>query len=310
MANQLGTLNVTVLVLKALERLRITHPQIYAFARNFSSATLKKGDTLSVKVASNATASVYTGGSFTAGDAILTDKTITIDTHLHATFSLSEDERAKGAQNWEEELINALVDAIASKIYSLIFTQLKTATVGAAVKTIADARQMEVALADFTRTSIVSMGTQMNKAKVSKAGRFAILSPEYYGKLFSDTSIVGALVNPGAGAAITEGTLPRIHGFATSEYTELQNTATPNFIEGIYGVNSAIGIVSALPVAPSQGGTAEVVTDPNSGLSLQVRRWGNFDTGADYVSVQALFGTSVVQNDRLFALTSDTPVNS
>ncbi len=303
MANTTGKLSVPLLLQEALERLMILHPQLALFARNYSQAAMKKGQTLTVKKVLGTVAQEF-NGTFTAGEAKMVDAEIALTSHLHATYEITEDERNSGFLQWKSDLIDSLVEAIASKMYSIIFAKFTT---GGASPTVDADNVVTVALANFSRTSIVDLGTKMTEAKVPKAGRFALLTPGYHGKLFGDQSIVGALVNPGAGAAITEGVLPRVHGFSVSEYTEIANTAAPHFIKGIAGVSSAIGVVAALPVAPSQGGTATTVTD-KSGLSLQLREWSDWNTGKDYFSVQALFGAEIMSNDRLFALTSEAPV--
>ena len=306
MANNLGVLNVTLIVQKALERLRTQHPQLFSFARNFSDSSLKKGDTLTVKVPGAMTAAEFDGTSFAAQAATLVDASIAITKHLHSTFKLTEDERAKGAKNFEDDLIQAVVDSIADKIYSDLFGFITT---GGATPSILAARQMVKAASAFDRKSVVAMGTMCNKAKLAKSGRFAILDSDYHGELFSDESIVGALINPNAKTAITDGVLPNVHGFAVTEYTELQNIATPHFVAGVFGHSSAFGIVTALPVAPSgNGGKVTVVTDPNTGLSLQVREWSNWDTGEDYFSVQTMIGSKLILPDRAFALCKSAPV--
>lgn len=119
-------------------------------------------------------------------------------------------------------------------------------------------------------------------------GRSLIIDSAYDANLLKDPSIKSAL-HFGGPEAIREGRVPRIMGF---DYYELPTI--PSNSENLTGMavfQSAI-LVATAPVPPSEevrnaGTQYEVVTDPQTGITFEYRRFGDntLDTGKHFIEV-------------------------
>jgi hypothetical protein len=117
-----------------------------------------------------------------------------------------------------------------------------------------------------------------------------VVNSGHYGALAKDITIVGNNTNPDG--RIASGRLPNVHGFDVQEFSALP--ANAENLVGVALVPEAVGIVTALPEAPTiqEGGRMTVVTDENTGLSILLRQWYNWDKGIENRSLTLMYGVA------------------
>jgi hypothetical protein len=149
------------------------------------------------------------------------------------------------------------------------------------------------AVGGFSRTTVVNIRKNLNKRGVPDMNRFLLLNSDYHAALAADTSIVANLYNRDADT-ITTGDLPKIHGFSPSEYASLNDNGE-NLV-GFAGNKEAIIVASRLPAEPSSDvpipGIITTVTDPRTGLSVQLRQHYDMNLAKEFRNMVMLFGGS------------------
>lgn len=281
MANTLGTLNASLIAQRGLELLVTDYPVIGQIVSDFSNEDVKYNQTITTRIPSVGTVQDYsTTNGYVASGVDTTDVSVTLSNFKHATFEINDAEFSATNRNLVEDYSQAfsvaLGDAIMSSIGALFtsgnFSYSTTQAVSGANR----------------KTVIVAPNTALNKRKVGK-NRFGIFNSDLYAALLSDDSIVDLTFK---GVGIGEAQLPVIHGVALSEYTDLSTTS--NLI-GVVGAKDSIVFASRVP---SDGGFADlpavgrisVVTEPRSGLSVQVRESYDMKKGARTVSYAIIWG--------------------
>lgn len=84
------------------------------------------------------------------------------------------------------------------------------------------------------------------------------------------------------------------HGFNDNEYSALP--ANSENLAGFAGVAEGLVIATRLPKIPADSseiqGSIEVVTEPNTGLSLQVRSWYDMKLGKEFRTYTLMYGVA------------------
>lgn len=270
-AHTLGTVSGTLVTQRTLELLRLRFPLLRRISTDFSPEGARYNQTISTRIVGiPAVVSYESGGAgtgWTSQDVTDVDVNIKLSAHrgvpitfntqtLGSTVRRLFDEHAPAASY---ALGKDLVDALYAKITAANFTN--DPTVAAQI--------------DFGRSTVIDLGTALDERGVPDGAdnRTLLLCAAYYGQLAKDNAIVtlAAMSRP---EILTAGVLPDVEGFYVIKAVNLPSTGN---LKGFGFSKSALTLVTRtdgdyLNVFPNAGGTSQIVTDAETGLSvLQVQ---------------------------------------
>ena len=286
MANSFATRNGTIIAQKTLTTLLAEFPALSKISTNFTDQPLLFGQSLKVDIVTARTAIAYsTTNGYVPSDAAITQATVTLNTHVHDTYYVNDQDATSTNVNLVNRFARASAYAIGSKVMADLMALVLNANY---------ANSSTVAIGSFDRAALIDVNTQLDLRSVSSMDRFALLYPSYYGALLKDTTAVSNNTNPESNA-IASGVLSDIDG------TMVMRTSTvPGNSENLTGfvaVPEALAMATTIPAAPPEGiplaGIANTVTDPDSGLSVQVREWYDFNLGRHYRNTVLMYGVAV-----------------
>ena len=291
MANTLGSVsNGKVIAQRALELLVENYNWISSGVSDFSDATARKGDSITTHIVTIQSASDYsTTAGYVPADVTQTDVTVTLNQFKHTTYAVNDDERTSSNINlinrFAEQAAHALGKAMVDSVLNLVTT--------------AYASTLTVAADATTFRSIVSAGLALDNNKVPVGGRFAVLSPGNYASLLNDANIVANAQR--SGDVVASGQIGTVAGITVYGYNGLVSGISKGFV----AQREAMVVASRLPALPdgvTLPGSIDVVTEPKSGLSLQVAEHYNFRLGSHERSYRILYGVGRGQTSSLVRL--------
>lgn len=291
MGNTLGSVsNGKVIAQRALELLVENYQWIGSGVTDFSDASAKKGDSITTHIVSIQSASDYSATTgYAPADVTQTDVTVTLNQFKHTTYAINDDERTSSNINlierFAEQAAHALGKAMVDSVLALVTTHY-TSTLSVT----ADAA---------TFRSIVSAGLTLDTNKVPMGGRFAVLSPGNYASLLNDSNIVANAQR--SGDVVASGQIGTVAGINVFGY----NSLAAGISKGFVAQREALVVASRLPALPegvTLPGSIDVVTEPKSGLSLQVAEHYNFRLGSHERSYRILYGVGRGQTSSLVRL--------
>lgn len=299
-ANTLGTVSGTLITQRTLDLLKISFPALSRISTNFTSQQFdpsaqgaRYNQTIATRLVTVPTVGTYhVDNGYVSANAVATDVPVTIDAHkfIQVDFNANEQQSTRRLLFGEQE--EAMHYAIGLDLMEAVYALFTAANYTEAATT--------EAIIDFDRDTVIDVGTAM---QIGSAGRNAntgtrtlLLNANAYGALSKDTVIVGNLNNAQAGGAIGSGVLPMVHGFLPVEAPNLP--ATGNLI-GMGLRADAVALATALPTdyanQPGLPATAlqQVVTNPDTGLSVQLTLFVNHQLGKTYMRLAWMRGQAV-----------------
>jgi hypothetical protein len=288
MANSLGTTsNGKVVAQRALELL----VENYGFIRNavtdFSDAQAKKGDSIVTHIVSVQSASDYDStNGYVASSATQSDVSIALSNFKHVSYAINDDERTSSSINLIERFAEQAAHAIGKSMVDSVLA-LVTTHYSSTLSISADA---------LTFRGVVSLGLNLDNNKVPMGGRFAVLSPGNYASLLNDTNITANAQR--SGDVVASGQIGTVAGVECYNYTGLPSAASKGFV----AQREALVVAARLPALPegvSVPGDITNVTEPKSGLSLQVREFYDVKLGSHQRTYALIYGVARGQTSSL-----------
>lgn len=300
MGNTLGTTNADVIAQRALETLVADLPILGQIATDLSDANAKFNERVIVHEVTAAAAENFSAATgYAPSNRAQVDIPVTIDKHKHHTYSVSVTE----ASTARVDLIERFAQTAAYSIGSAIVQDL-SALVLAAAFTNKTTQALGAGGDGFDRKALIKVGLALSLRKVPVMGRFCLLAPAYYASLCMDNTMMVALLQAGSQSVIT-GRLPNVSGFNVSEFVDLPDNGQ-NLV-GFAGVRSSLALATRIPDDPGQGQSncrISVITEPKTGISIQVREWYNADLAAFRRTYTLMYGVGVGQTDGLQRIVS------
>lgn len=291
MANNLATLAPAQLIAqRILDTLLAEYPFLQYIGGDYSDENAEFGRAIKVQTPTAFAAGTYTrANGYAPQDAAQTEVSLTINKHPFVTYAFDDQERSSTAVPLVERFAQAGAAAIGTAMVSDLMGLVKTDNF---------ASETSVAVADFSRKSVITMGKALNTRKVPSVGRVTILNSDYYAALSEDTTLVA---NPGSPSdAVRSGSLGNVHGFRTFEYPQLPDNGQD--LAGIALQAGALLLATRLPTPPADGtfaGDIQVVRDEKSGLAIQVRTWYDALRGQEFRTFTLMYGVAVGDPQRL-----------
>jgi hypothetical protein len=282
--NTLGGVNLAALAEQSLDCLVDVLPRLQVFSTDFSADIASAGESVSTRVATQPTsASLATGYAANAQNSTTSAKTVTLGAVTGSVLGFSDAEWSKSNINLYDVFLKPGINAVANDMIDDVLAVITAANFGAAAFT--------GAAAGFDEDDVADIGKVLTDAKVPKGSRSLVLSTAYYNALLKRDAVKLAYAIGGT-EAIRQGIIPNISGFQVLEYTDI-----PSNSENLVGFACApqgIIIAARSPAVPANfPGEIMDVTEPDSGFTLQLRKWYSADDGQYYLSMAAMWGVAV-----------------
>ena len=285
MANTLNGLNLAAIAQSVLDNLSAQHTPVSAFTTDFSSEIADEGESITTRIATAVSAGDASSG-YSATDVTSSAKTVTLNQHKHFTMAFTDLEIAKGGMNMLERtfvrpathaVINSMVDALMALVVNSEFGNKATVT-----------------STNFGADDVATLAGDLTTLNVPKDERALIIKPAYYASLAQDNAIQASYATT-LNDSIRDHSVPRVHGFNVYEYSDIPSNSEN--LEGFACGPEALLIAARQPAIPQNwSGAVESVTDPDSGLTVQLRSWYEGKDGKQMISVTTIFGVLVGSN--------------
>jgi hypothetical protein len=282
MSNSNATVNSPLIAQTALNTLLAKFPILSRIATDFSSSSVKFNQDIVTHIVTPTVAHDFDPATgYVPDDQAQVDVTVKIDKHAYAGYSITDVERSTSEidlnQRYADKVAYALGRKVCDDLMALIIAANFT-------------NETEVAQATFGRDSVVDIGTKLNKRFIPDMGRFMFVNSDYYNALQKDEALYKAYITPAASNVVVSGMLPDVNGFAVIEYSALPENAE-NLV-GFAGIREGLIMAARVPDVPANTGDTviRVVTDPRTGLSVQVRDRYDGRLGKQEVSFTLMYG--------------------
>ncbi len=174
-------------------------------------------------------------------------------------------------------------EKLASDVFDDIWSVVTAANFGAAAIT--------AAAAAITSDDIVTLSGACTKANWPAGGRSLILDSDTVTALMKDSAYKLAS-SIGGTEVVREGRLPRLSGFDVYEVPNLPTNSEK--LQGAAVFMSAV-LAAFAPVEPADGVRAslvayEVATDPETGISMNYRKWGDAKLDRNFEVIECAYG--------------------
>ena len=278
-------LKLNVVLDSALVALREALLPLNSFSTVYNSVPLQGTDKIAVPffpLATDATSDFNGTYSFSDTNAI-NSREITVNKRKYQALSFTSSELARQPYFNPEQLGFLKGRKLAEDILRDVLGVVTLANYGAAIHTGVSS--------SFDSDDLITMKTALDQAKWAKSSRVMILDNAYEGALLKDASIKNAAA-VGSSSAIQNGRLPQIAGFDVIG-TNLIPGNSQNLV-GMVALPEAI-LVAFSPVAPSPGvrnnlTAYEVAVDPETGLTIEYRSWGDPETDTEKSVIEVNYG--------------------
>lgn len=251
---------------------------------DFSPEMANFNQQIVTKIPNPMTAGSYnTSTGYDPQDTEQVDVELTIDQHKHVTYAFNDQERSSHSVDLIERYARNGAHAIGLAMMNDLLAKVTTANFPTEYEQPAEA---------FDRADVQAVRKKLNLRKVPLIGRFMLLNSNLAENLSKESVLVA---NPGSPSdAVRTGQLGMIEGFETMEYAFLPDNGEN--LAGIAGLAEGLIMATRLPTMPKQevlGGLVKTITEPNTGLSIQLRQWYDFRLGKEFRTYTLMFGTAV-----------------
>lgn len=291
-AHDLGTLAPELVVQRCLALLKHAYPFLGAITTDYSGENAKFGQDIVTRLKGILNVNPYQKGKgYGTNDAKTADVKIPLDKHVGVPVTFDVEDLASTGRDLFGEQVEVMHYAIGSSFVDALLALITPANFQ-----LATAEKLSL----FGRPTMTRMAKEQNKTKVPPFGRFALLNPDYFEKLGQDNALVqlAAYQKP---ELITEYRLPPVAGYQPYEGATLP---TANALAGFFGTAASLALTTRVPsdytkAFPSAtgGGVVSVVTNPDTGISVQLVQYVNHDTATATARVALMYGVAVGHKD-------------
>ncbi len=310
-ANSLGTLAGVLVTQRRLDLLKYDFPEITSATTDFSAEAVQYNQEIVTRIAAPQAAQRYNVPSganppafgYIDNSAADTDVPVAINQHGYVQFSFNANDMAStkrllfGEQqdgmhfSMGLDLVTTLLNLITPDAFpGQAGGGAGTAALSVPGSTIATSDQMN-------RGIVIAMKAALNQRGAILGNRTLLLNEQYHALLENDTTIVGNLINQDSNHAIKTARLPIIAGFQPFESPYLPTT---NSLVGFGFRQDALVLATRLPGDYSKvfegvdgGGKTEIVTNPDTGISVMLVMFVDHHLGTASMRIAYMFGVAV-----------------
>lgn len=293
MANTLNNVNVAQIAQRTIDYLGYTFFPVTAMSTDFSDEIKSEGESVKTRISGAATAIDLSSG-YTPSDVSNTAVNVTLGNFWGVVFAFTDEEASKaGDVMWlRENFIEPATEALLDKILQTMFALVLNANYS---------NKSVITAANFDADDLADLSGALSTLKVPKSNRSVIIPPTYCAALMKD-SVVEDMSAFGNNDAIVNAEVRRVRGFRVHEYANIPNNSEN--LAGFVCHRSAMAFAARAVANPTEiDGNAPLgvsnVTDPVTGLPIQVRAWYDPDSGKYKFSLGTLWGVAKAQGNAI-----------
>ena len=298
MPNSHATVNSAIIAQTALNTLLARFPLLGQIATDFSSSSVKFNQDIVTHIVTPTVARDFVPATgYVPDDQAQVDVSVKIDKHAYAGYAITDVERSTSEIDLNQRYADKVAYALGRKVCDDLMALIVNANFS---------NKTEIALANFGRNTVVDIGTKLNKRFIPDMGRFMFVNSDYYNALQKDEALYKAFINPAASGVVTSGVIPDVNGFTVIEYAALPENSER--LVGFAGIREGLIMAARVPDVPANTGDTmiRVVTDPRTGLSVQVRDRYDGRLGKQEVSFTLMYGFATGNKPVLERITRPT----
>jgi len=297
MSNTWGGTDIALIAQAGFQAFKAGLAGVMTYSTNFSAEARSKSESVTSRIITAMSAGAF-GGDYESGDTTTTEVVITLDQHSYRAFHSTDVEASKTSVDvaimQAEEAGNSVALAVQDYVWDLFLATTYGDT---------SADKITVAAGSFDVDDVADLAKLADDANMPENRRALFLNNAYMAALRKDNAIQDASAL-GSDQVIREGAVGRILGADVYRTNVIPTTVAAENTVGWMSDPSCIAI-AARPVVP-QGDNLEfeIVTDPETGLSLGFRSWYNTKTGIKWGSFECLYGAKAAQTTGLKRIVS------
>lgn len=224
---------------------------------------------------------------------------VTINKRKYQSMAFTSADLARQPQLKPEKIGAMKGRKLAEDVLTDILSLVTNANFGAAVST--------GAASAFDVNDVADIRTALDTAKWPKMGRGLILSPDYDGALFKANPLLYAMYSGDGGAQLRSGQVQPFAGFENYAASTIIPANGENLVGFAVYPSAILTAFSPIEPAPNTRKTMadyRVVTDPETGLTLEYRAWGDPDNDTDKAVIEVNYGRAVGEANALKRIVS------
>lgn len=273
------------------------------FTTNFSADVAEQGTILNTRIVPASQAAVDLQDTTVGGsgdressniieDITTTSVAVTLNQQPVAGFALTDEEAAQiGAGVWADtkaKLITNKAYAVANFVLDYCFELITGANYSSIAESV-------IAASAFDMDDVVDLATAVSTAGWPTDRNYLVLCPSYLGALKKDNHIQD--LSASGITVVQNGQIPRLDRFGIVEAPTLPNADVYGATEDLRAFACtpdamAIAMRTVTAQATDRLEAYEVMTDPDSGVTLVYRAWYKPSTGKLYHTFETLFGAA------------------
>lgn len=294
-SNAFGSLTGDLIVLRALDLLKLNFPVLSRITTDFSSEVSRQGQAIKTRIISVPSVVTYNDTTgWASSDATATDVTVTIGQPVGVQIALTSTDVANTNRDLFAEQVEASQYALGKNMVDALYALITQANFGQA-----GAGRTIKALASMARGTVIDMGTALGK-RGAGLDRTLLLNSDYFGALSKDYVTISnaSLVDK---SVQEQRSLPKLHNFTVVEASNLPAaafTSTTGTLQGFGFTKDALVMAARVPEDYSRAlpgaahGNISVVTNPDTGISVQKTDFVDHILGRAYSRIALSYGVA------------------
>jgi hypothetical protein len=304
MANTLTNINDTKIMEQGLQALNYGLSPLRVFTLDAGSQPTAKNQLVYVPLATARSGETWSS-TYESGNTTVVGYPVNCNTHLFASWHITEEQAMATPTNAFELAAGECMKGLVLEIQNTVFNVITQSNFGSTENT----DEYTLAAGSFDVDAVAHMRmicTKTNKWDL-EGSRALVLDGAYMANLLKDPAVQDRSAS--GKDALVSGRVGGLMGFDLYENNSIVSS-TPGsggeLLVGFAAVPRAIGIAirPVVPLTDGQYAVSEVVTDPQSGVSYNYRRWINTSTGTLWGSVTVLMGAAKIDASGLVAVRS------
>ncbi len=286
----IGTLNAALVTLRVMSFLRKQVPALNSISSDFSGEVADFNQQVVSRVITVPTVADYSKvDGYVAGAPAAVDVPVTINKHRHVTLEFDVNDLSSTKRNLIDEQAQVAAYALGKDLVDAVLALVTKANFPTeVVETVANTQ----------RSTLGKLRKALNTQGAAPINRFGVIASDPFENLTDDEKIVSTTFNANAGDDNRPaGQLTGLKGFVQiNEYVDL---AAAENLTGFFGTKDALVVATRIPKDPALvfpelagGGQIEVIKDPDTGMSMLVRQYYNWQAGKVYFSLVWMYGAA------------------
>jgi hypothetical protein len=257
---------------------------------NLSADIASAGDAVVTRYITNPVTQDFNANK-NVGNSTLTSRTTTLFHYVGVSLGFTDRERSLSDIDLRRLFIQPAINALWQNVFTNVGSLILNASFSNVVYT----------SAQFSAANVANIAQTMTTANVMQDNRSLIIKPTYAQTLKTDSGVQASYAY-GNNLAITTGKVPRVFGFDVIETSMSIPTNNEN-LQGWACTPQALILATRVPALPENwAGAALNVTDPESGLTVQLRDY--YDGTTQRTEVCMIYGAQIGVTGNLLAIRS------